>query len=148
MILIIETKIDADSVLQSVANDNAGANLLFLGTTRRWTGDVETTKLNYECYTRMAEKEMEQLCEQACERWQLQAISVVHRVGIVSVGEASLAVAISSAHRVAAFEAGSWLIDEIKKVVPIWKQEIDREGKTEWVHPGTDLPKNNSEAKA
>lgn len=135
MIQITEHPIDYDAAWKAIADENAGANLVFMGTTRRWTGDVETVTLNYECYREMAKKELEKLCNEASERWELKAICVIHRIGDVPVGEASLAVAISSAHRVAAFESGQWIIDRIKEVVPIWKQEIAIDGQTKWVHP-------------
>ena len=135
MIELTDQPIDHQAALQAVAHPNAGANLLFVGTTRQWTGDVETTELKYECYQEMAEKEIRKLCDQASQRWDLLNVSVIHRLGVVPVGEASLAVAVSSAHRLPSFEAGQWLIERLKQVVPIWKQEVDASGKTEWVHP-------------
>ncbi len=135
MIELTHDPIDSEAVLKHVANANAGANLLFLGTTRQWTGDVETQQLTYECYNEMAIAELQKLRSEAMKRWDLTDIAIVHRLGEVQVGQASLAVAISSPHRVASFEAGQWLIDTLKKVVPIWKQENSPDGKTEWVHP-------------
>ncbi len=74
-------------------------------------------------------------------RWQLVECAIVHRVGHLETGEASVAVAVSTAHRQAAFEAGQWLIDTLKQVVPIWKQENWSDGTTQWVHPGLEVPK-------
>jgi molybdopterin synthase catalytic subunit len=127
--------IDTQAVLETIADVNAGANLLFVGTTRQWTGDRRTLELRYESYEAMAEQELTSLCHEARTRWELAGVAVVHRLGIVPAGEASLAVAVSSRHRLAAFEAGQWLIDRIKQVVPVWKQEVDQEGFTIWVHP-------------
>ena len=135
MIQITREPIDSSTVLAAVSDPDCGANLLFLGTTRRLTGDVETLELNYECYEGMAEKELQKLCDEAIERWDLRGLNVVHRIGTVPVGEASLAVAVSSPHRVAAFEAAQWLIDTLKQVVPIWKQEVTRNDGSDWVHP-------------
>lgn len=135
MIILTEEPIQPDDALDHVAHPNAGANLLFLGTTRQWTGDVETKELKYECYEKMAAKEMRKLCDEASRRWPLLGLCIIHRLGVVPVGEASLAVAVSSAHREPAFTAGQWLIDRLKQVVPVWKQEIDSAGQTEWVHP-------------
>ena len=137
MIQLTDQPIDHEAALQAIAHPNAGANLLFLGTTRQWTGDVETTELYYECYQEMASRELQKLCDEARSRWQLVSMHVIHRLGVVPVGEASLAVAVSSPHRVAAFESAQWLIDTLKEVVPIWKQQVGSGGKTEWVHPET-----------
>lgn len=135
MIQLTENAIDHQVALTAVANPNAGANLLFLGTTRQWTGDIETMELNYECYREMAEKELQKLCDEAKRRWDLLGVCVIHRLGVVPVGQASLAVAVSSAHRSPSFQAGEWLIETLKQVVPIWKQEVASSGQKEWVHP-------------
>ena len=135
MIILTERPIQPDEALDDVAHPNAGANLLFLGTTRQWTGDVETRELKYECYEEMAAKEMRKLCDEASRHWPLLGLCIIHRLGVVPVGEASLAVAVSSAHREPAFAAGQWLIDRLKQVVPVWKQEVDASGQTGWVHP-------------
>ncbi len=141
MIKIVEHEIDTNQLLNSVSNPDAGANLLFVGTTRRFTGESETTQLNYDCYRAMAEKKLQELTSEAETRWQLTGCNIVHRIGNVSVGEASLAVAISSTHRDEAFEAGRWIIEKLKQVVPIWKQEVFNDGRTTWVHPLPQAPK-------
>lgn len=135
MIQITREPIDSNAVLAAVSDPDCGANLLFLGTTRRWTGDVETLELNYEYYEGMAEKELQKLCDEATRRWNLRGLCVVHRIGTVPVGQASVAVAVSSPHRADGFAAAEWLIDTLKQVVPIWKQEVSRSGDTSWVHP-------------
>ena len=112
---------------------------MFLGTTREWTGGRQTLWLDYECYERMAIRQLELLEEQAREKWPIENCTIVHRLGRVDLAEASVAVAVSTGHRREAFEAGQWLIDQLKEVVPIWKQEHWDDGTTEWVHPGADL---------
>jgi molybdopterin synthase catalytic subunit len=109
--------------------------VLFLGTTREITADRRTTSLDYECYPEMAERKLAELEAEARSRWPILECTIVHRLGRVEIGEASVAVAVSSAHRQAAFEAGQWLIDTLKQVVPIWKCEHWADGTTEWVHP-------------
>lgn len=136
MIEIVDSTIDCHRILQSVYHEDCGANLLFTGTTRRNTGDLQTEFLVYECYQEMALKEMDSLCQLAREKWPVRSISVVHRIGKVSVGEVSIAVAVSGPHRGETFSAGEWLIDELKKKVPIWKQENGVDGSNQWVHPG------------
>jgi molybdopterin synthase catalytic subunit len=137
LIEIVENAIDPVTALQAVSNRNAGSNLLFLGTTRQFTGTTETVELRYECYAGMAKRQMQKLAAEASRKWELCAVAIIHRIGVVPPGEASLAVAVSSPHRQASFEAGAWLIDEIKRVVPVWKQEVDRSGTAVWVHPPT-----------
>jgi molybdopterin synthase catalytic subunit len=136
MIRLIHEPIDLSAVLASVASNDAGAVVLFLGTTREFTHGRRTDSLDYECYPTMAEKKLAELEAQARERWPLTGCSIVHRLGHLELGEASIAAAVSSPHRQVAFEAGKWLIDTIKEVVPIWKRENWADGTSEWVHPG------------
>jgi molybdopterin synthase catalytic subunit len=88
----------------------------------------------------MAHKKLAELAAEAARRWPLVACAMVHRLGRLEVGETSVAVAVSAAHRQAAFEAGQWLIDTLKQAVPIWKRELWADGTSEWVHPGVDVP--------
>jgi len=136
MIALTDQPIDAAAVLEQVSLPLAGAVVLFLGTTREMTGERRTRHLDYECYPEMAEKKMAELEAEARRRWNLIECALVHRLGRLEIGEASVAIAVSSPHRQAAFEAGQWLIDTLKEVVPIWKQETWADGATEWVHPG------------
>jgi molybdopterin synthase catalytic subunit len=136
MIRLIETSIDVAGVLAAVASPRAGAVVLFLGTARELTGERRTASLDYECYPAMAEGKLAQLEAEARVRWPLVECAIVHRLGHLEIGEASVAVAVSAAHRHDAFDAGRWLIDTLKRVVPIWKQENWADGASQWVHPG------------
>ena len=136
MISLTHRAIDSAAVLTSVASNDTGAVVLFLGTTREFTHGRQTTSLDYECYPEMAERKLAELEAEARRRWPLTGCSIVHRLGHLELGEASIAIAVSSPHRQVAFEAGKWLIDTIKEVVPIWKQENWADGTSEWVHPG------------
>jgi molybdopterin synthase catalytic subunit len=136
MIEITAQPIDIPAVLASVTSAQCGAVVLFLGTTREFTEGRQTLSLDYECYGEMAEKKLFQLQSQARERWALSGCSIVHRIGHVPLAEASVAIAVSSPHRQAAFAAGQWLIDTLKQVVPIWKREHWADGSSQWVHPG------------
>jgi molybdopterin synthase catalytic subunit len=136
MIYLTTQTIDSQAVLASVQSAQAGAVVLFLGTTREYTGTRRTLSLDYECYAAMAEKKLAELEKIAREKWSLIGCTLVHRLGTVNLGEASVAVAVSSAHRAAAFEAGEWLIDTLKVEVPIWKREHWADGTTDWIHPG------------
>ena len=136
MISLINKPIDTAAVLAQVASNDAGAAVLFLGTTREFTRGRRTASLDYECYPEMANAKLEELEAEARNRWPLIGCSIVHRLGRLELGEASIAIAVSSPHRADAFAAGQWLIDTIKEVVPIWKCENWADGSTEWVHPG------------
>jgi molybdopterin synthase catalytic subunit len=146
MIDIVSEPIDTAAVLGSVASNEAGAVVLFLGTTREFTGGRQTAALDYECYGDMAREQLTRLETEARSRWPLVGCAIVHRVGRVQLGEASVAVAVSTAHRQAAFEAGKWLIDTLKQIVPIWKKENWADGQTSWVHPGMDVPVQETDA--
>ena len=135
MIRLTRDPIDTDAVLAEVASHRAGAAILFLGVTREFTKGRQTSSLDYDCYPEMAEKKMAELEAQARERWDLTGCCIVHRLGHLEISEASVAIAVSSPHRGTAFEAGQWLIDTLKEVVPIWKQENWADGTIEWVHP-------------
>lgn len=136
MIELTNEPIDTERVLRRVASNEAGAVVLFLGTTREFTRGRRTLSLDYECYPDMATKKLSELEVEARQRWPLVHCFIVHRLGHLELGEASIAIAVSSPHRQAAFDAGNWLIDTIKQVVPIWKQENWADGTSEWVHPG------------
>lgn len=135
MIELTHDRIDTEKLLQQVSSRRAGAIVLFLGTTREFTGDRQTMTLDYECYPEMATRELERLAAEARRRWPIVECAIVHRLGRVDLQEASVAIAVSSPHRRDAFEAGQWLIDTLKEVVPIWKQEHWSDGTCEWVHP-------------
>ena len=138
MVTITTERIDVAAVLDRVQSTRAGAVVLFLGTAREFTGDRRTESLEYECYGEMAEMKLGELEAEALRQWPLVGCALVHRVGPVPLGEASVAVAVSSPHREAAFAAGKWLIDTLKQVVPIWKKEHWTDGTSQWVHPGLD----------
>jgi molybdopterin synthase catalytic subunit len=139
MILITSAPIDTAQVLQHVASREAGAAVLFLGTAREFTDGRRTAWLEYECYGTMAEKKLAELETEARRRWPIIGAAIVHRMGRVAIGEASVAIAVSSAHRQDAFDAAEWLIDAIKQVVPMWKQEHWADGTAAWVHPGLEV---------
>ncbi len=108
---------------------------VFIGTTRQWTEGKETHRLEYEAYTPMAKLEIERLIQSAVERWEIERVYVSHRLGLVPVAEASVIIGVAAAHRDAAFIACRFLIDSLKKTVPIWKKEYYADGTSEWVDP-------------
>ncbi|MCA9080082.1 MAG: molybdenum cofactor biosynthesis protein MoaE [Planctomycetaceae bacterium] len=132
--------IDYTALTEQVRSDQAGAVVLFLGTVRELTGDRQTIALDYDAYPEMAVAKLAELEAEAREQWPVTEIAISHRLGHLELGEVSVAVAVSAPHRGQAFEAGRFLIDELKVRVPIWKKENWADGTTEWVHPGIDAP--------
>ncbi len=137
MIELTNSPIDVTAMIARAQQPAAGAVVAFLGISRQFTGEMETVELSYEAYHEMAERELARLEAEARGRWDLVECAIVHRLGVVPISEASVAVVVSSPHRDAAFEAGRWLIDSLKASTPIWKQERWTSGATEWVHPAT-----------
>lgn len=135
-ISITEEPIDYAALTEQVRSHACGAVVLFMGTVREMTGGKQTVALDYEAYPEMADKTMQQLIDEARAQWDVHSIAIEHRVGHLTLGEISVAIAVSSAHRKEAFEAGRFLIDRLKEIVPIWKKENWSDGTTEWEHPG------------
>lgn len=138
---LVREPIDSAKLLEFVTVPESGAVVLFLGTVREITAGRQTVALDYDAYPEMALVQMQQIVEEASQRWPMERVAVVHRLGHLELTEASVAVAVSCAHRQAAFEAGKFLIDELKVRVPVWKKENWADGSTEWVHPGTGEPR-------
>jgi molybdopterin synthase catalytic subunit len=135
MIEITNEPIDHASVLDFVRSTQAGAICSFFGTVREFTGDSRTVALEYEAYPIMAARKLAEIAATARERWPLEKLAIVHRVGHLELGEVSVAVAVSCPHRAEAFEACRWLVDTLKEVVPIWKKELGEDGTERWVIP-------------
>ena len=136
MISITNDPIDYQALTESVRSTQSGAVILFLGTVREMTDGRRTQGLAYEAYPRMAEAKLAELEAAARSRWPIDRVGMVHRLGCLELGEISVAIAVSCPHRKQAFEAGQFLIDELKVSVPIWKQEKWDDGSIEWIHPG------------
>ena len=120
MIEVRRGQIRVEAVVDSVRRDDAGAVVMFLGTVR---ADPEVRALDYEVYAPMARKSLTDLIDRAKEKFGVLEMSIVHRIGRVSVGGDSVVIACSAAHRAEAFAACAWAMDEIKHIVPIWKTE-------------------------
>ena len=133
MFQLTDLPIDVTAALAEVTDLRAGATVLFLGTVRGDTAGRGTLRLEYEAYREMAVVKLAELEAEARRRWGLLGCVLIHRVGTLQPGETSVAVAVSAAHRDAAFEAGRWLIDTLKATVPLWKCEHWDDGSREWV---------------
>jgi molybdopterin synthase catalytic subunit len=104
------------------AESACGAVAEFSGIVRRAEGDREIEGIHYEAHADMAEHQMKKIAEEAAEKFRVTSVALHHRIGFVRVGEPSLWLRVMSRHRAAAFEASQWIVDELKKRVPIWKQ--------------------------
>jgi len=116
--------IDITAVLEAVRHPQAGAVVLFLGTVRDNRRGARVDHLEYEAYEAMALREMERVAAEAAARWPVRRVAMVHRLGVLQVGDVSVAIAVSAPHRKDAFEAGRFAIDALKQTVPIWKKEV------------------------
>ncbi|HJO81139.1 MAG: molybdenum cofactor biosynthesis protein MoaE [SAR202 cluster bacterium] len=132
MIEITHDELDAKRIADLVADDGAGAVITFLGTTRDNTAGRQVRFLEYEAYRPMADQQLAKVAEEMSERWDLKGVAISHRLGRLAIGETSLVVAVSSAHRCDAYEASAFSIDRIKQIVPIWKKEFFEGGEV-WV---------------
>ena len=132
MIEITHEPLDPSSVANLVLDGGAGAVVTFLGTTRDHTDGRRVLHLEYEAYRPMADQQLEKVIEEMKERWDLLGVAIAHRLGRLEIGEVSMVVAVSSAHRKHAFEACRFCVDRIKQIVPIWKKEFFEGGEV-WV---------------
>ena len=126
--LIVRETIDTVGTLDRLKRGEDGSALVFEGVVRNQTRGRKTLYLDYEAYEEMALAQMEELAEQALGRFQIRDVAIVHRLGRLEIGETSVLIAVASAHRAAAFDACRWLIDTLKKTVPIWKKEYFEDG--------------------
>jgi molybdopterin synthase catalytic subunit len=136
VILVGPEPIEAAELIEIVSSPACGAVALFLGTVRDHSeGKDGVTHLDYEAYDDVADRKIAEIVAEARERWEVERIAAVHRIGSLDVGEASVAVAVGSGHRADAFAAARYVIDELKARVPIWKKE-HWPGGAEWVREG------------
>ena len=132
LISLSEEPIASASIGKRVRSNSDGALIVFEGVVRESSRRKTVKALVYEAYGAMALRQMEQLAETARGRWPITDLAIVHRLGQLAVGEVSVVIAVSAAHRGEAFDACEWVIDELKKTVPIWKKEIYTEGEA-WI---------------
>jgi molybdopterin synthase catalytic subunit len=144
---LVRRPVDPQRLLAAVADHEAGANVLFVGTARAVTNGRPAVALEFEAHEPMAGPELERLCRVAVEKFGLVACAVEHRLGRVPVGEATVAVAASAPHRREAFAAAEWLMERIKREVPIWKCEERPDGRRDWIHPGGGAPQREAAAR-
>ena len=132
MIDIVEVDIELEPLVEQVRKNANGAVVTFLGVVRAFSRGRNVLYLEYEAYREMAVRKMQQIGAEVREKWAIDDIAIVHRVGHLEVGERSVAIAVGAPHRKAAFEACEYAIDRLKEIVPIWKKEV-WEGGDAWI---------------
>ena len=126
--VLTRIKIDAQAILEEIKSPEDGAVSSFDGIVRNNTRGRRTLYLEYEAYEEMALKQMESLAGEALDKFGVRDVRIVHRLGRLEIGETSVFIAVASAHRAAAMDACRWLIDTLKKSVPVWKKEYFQDG--------------------
>jgi len=132
MFRVTSDVLDASQATEAVADPGAGAIEIFLGVVRNENLGRAVQYLEYEAYPAMAERVMAEIAVEAQAKFGLSKVAIFHRTGRLEIGETSLVVALSSAHRAESFSGGKWLVDEIKKRVPVWKKEVWTDGEA-WI---------------
>ncbi len=132
-VAVVDRPLDPTALLAEVADTGTGASTLFVGTVRRSNQGRAVTGIDYSAYAPMAEREMLAICEEAAATYGATRVVVEHRVGTLTLGEASIAIAVSHQRRAGAMDAQRYLIEELKKRVPVWKRAHYTDGERSWV---------------
>jgi len=132
---ILTSEIDPASLIEEVSSPQSGAISVFLGTVREVNEGRSVSAIEYSAYKAMASTELERILDEAEARFAVSAVIVEHRIGLLGLGDVSVAIAAAHAHRAPALDCTRYVIEEIKKRVPIWKKEHYADGTREWVDP-------------
>jgi molybdopterin synthase catalytic subunit len=134
---LVRRPIDPAALLAEVASHSSGASALFLGTVRDTNDGRSVSGIEYSAYEKMALRHLSRIADEAAAAFGVERLVVEHRLGTLSLGDASIAIAVSHARRAAAMDAARYVIEEVKRRVPIWKLEHYLDGTREWVDPTT-----------
>jgi len=137
---IVDQSLDVTALLSEVAGHHNGAAIAFIGTVREVNDGRAVSGMEYTAYRGMAERELEAVAREAAEQFGTNDIVVVHRLGVLELGEASVAIVVAHPHRGAAYDASRYVIEQLKKRVPIWKLEHYVDGTREWIDPTSSTP--------
>jgi molybdopterin synthase catalytic subunit len=132
MFKVVDTPIENIDLEDAVRTEADGAVIVFRGVARRFSRGRDVVHLEYEAYPEMAEKVMAQIADEIKSRWPVSGVAMVHRTGVLEIGQASVAIAVAAPHRGEAFEAAKYAIDRLKQIVPIWKKEVWSDG-SQWI---------------
>lgn len=133
---IVDGPIDTAALMAEVARHANGAMVLFVGTVRDMNDGRPVSGMEYTAYRSMAERELADIANEASNQFDTRDIIVEHRLGVLELGDASVAIAVAHPHRGAAYDASRYVIEQLKRRVPIWKREAYADGSREWVHAG------------
>ena len=135
-VALVREPIEVDPLVRDMHDDRAGAVATFIGTVRRETrGDQALAALEYHAYEDMALEQMDVIRRRALDEFDILDAAVIHRLGRLELGVASIAVVVVSEHRAAAFDACRWILDAVKADAPIWKKDVWPDGSMTWVDP-------------
>jgi len=134
-VAITRRPLDVAALLREVADVRHGATVLFIGTVRDQNEGRSVEGIEYAAYEPMAVAELQRIAEECVSRFGSDAIVVEHRLGRLALGESSVAIVVAHPRRAAAFDASRWLLEELKRRVPIWKREEYADGTRDWVDP-------------
>ncbi len=132
-VIIQKEPIDIARIMKETGTDADGAVVTFTGRVRDSARGKSVLHIEYEVYDNMARKEIRKIADEASEKWCLGSCTVVQRYGHIDIGEPSIVIAVSSSHREEAFLAAQYIIDNVKRTVPIWKKEFYSDGSS-WIH--------------
>ena len=132
-VAVVREPIQPAEVLARVGADQDGASLLFVGVVRDHSDGRPVTGVHYDAYEEMAARVLEEIVQEAEERFGTDRIAVLHRIGDLTIGDVSVAIAVSTPHRAESYEASRFIIEELKKRLPVWKREHYTDGAVEWV---------------
>ena len=132
---LVRSVINSAALVEEVSSHGSGATTLFLGTVREVNDGRDVSGIDYTAYEAMAERELAKIAAEAAERFETPNVVIEHRLGSLGLGDVSVAIAISHARRGPAMDASRYVIEQLKKRVPIWKREHYTDGTREWVDP-------------
>jgi len=135
MSYVTRDRLSVERLLAEVSAPERGGTCVFLGTVRNGSEEPGVTAIEYSAYEEMVEAEFGRLLADAGRRWPEARIAVRHRLGVIPSGEASIAIAAAAPHRAEAFEACRFVIEEVKRRIPVWKKELRIDGSETWVDP-------------
>lgn len=133
---IVRRAIDVAALLAEVGSTANGATILFLGHVRETNDGRTVTGIEYSAYGEMAERELAAIASECAAHFGIAHLAVEHRLGALSLGDVSIAIAVGHPHRAEAYEASRFVIEEVKRRLPIWKREGYADGTSEWVNAG------------
>jgi molybdopterin synthase catalytic subunit len=128
VIAISRTPIDVERIISTISTPRSGGIDIFVGTVRNHSEGKRVRQLEYTAYVPMAEKQMTAIEKEIRGKWIIEEVALVHRIGMLKIGDVAVVTAVSAAHRAEAFEACRYAIDRVKAIVPIWKKEHSEEG--------------------